>query len=111
MTTDIAAVERERITARVPRELRERLEEAAGRAGATLNQFLVQAAIEKADAILEREQVTRLSARDAEWLLAMLDAPPRPPSDRLQRALDVHHEASGGDPDRTPRRAPRSQEV
>ncbi|MCU0975511.1 MAG: DUF1778 domain-containing protein [Steroidobacteraceae bacterium] len=111
MTTDTAAVERERITARVPRELRERLEEAAGRTGATLNQFLVQAAVEKADAILEREQVTRLSARDVERLLAMLDAPPRPPGDRLQRALDAHQKASGGDPDRAADRAPRSQDV
>ena len=102
---------RGRIAARVPRELRERLEEAAGRTGATLNQFLVQAAIEKADAILEREQVTRLSARDVESLLAMLDAPPRLPSDRLQRALDAHHKASAGDPDRTSHRAARSQDV
>lgn len=111
MTTDTAAVERERITARVPRELRERLEEAAGRTGATLNQFLVQAALEKADAILEREQVTRLSARDAEWLLAMLDAPPLPPGDRLQRALDAHQKASAGDPDRAADHTPRSQDV
>lgn len=111
MTTDVAAAERERITARVPREIRERLEEAAGRTGATLNQFLVQAAVEKAEAILEREQVTRLSARDAESLLAMLDAPPRSPSDRVQRALDSHQKAIGGDPDRTPHRAARSQDL
>ena len=49
MTADVAAAERERIPARVPREIGERLEEAAGRTGATLNQFLVQAAVEKAE--------------------------------------------------------------
>lgn len=100
MTTDTATLERERITARVPKDIRERLEEAAGRTGATLNQFLVQAAVEKAEAIFERERVTHLSARDAEWLLDLLDAPPPPPNKRLRRALEIHQKATGGDPNR-----------
>ena len=52
----------------MPKEVRDRLEEAADRTGATINQFVVQAALEKADQILERDRVTRLSARDAESL-------------------------------------------
>ncbi len=100
MASESAALERERISARVPRDVRQRLEEAADRSGATLNQFLVQAAIEKADRILEREKVTQLSARDAEWLLNVLDQTPRPPNAKLQRALDSYKKATRGDPNR-----------
>jgi len=100
MASDTAALERDRISARVPKEVRERIEEAADLCGATLNQFLVQAAIEKADRVLERERVTRLSARDAEWLLSVLDQPPRPPNVKLQRALENYDKATRGDPNR-----------
>lgn len=101
MAADTPALERERITARVAKDVRERIEEAADRSGATLNQFLVQAAIEKADQVLEREKVMQLSARDAEWLLNVLDQPPRPPNAKLQRALDDYQKATRGDPNRT----------
>ena len=100
MVSDTEALERERISARVPKDVRERLEEAAGRTGATLNQFLVQAAVEKANQVLERERVTRLSARDAEWLLNVLDRPPRPANARLKRALKNYYKATRGDPNR-----------
>lgn len=100
MVSDTEALERERISARVPKDVRERLEEAAGRTGATLNQFLVQAAVEKANQVLERERITRLSARDAEWLLNVLDRPPRPANARLKRALKNYYKATRGDPNR-----------
>ncbi len=100
MASDTEALEKERITARVPRAVRQRLEQAAGRSGATLNQFVVQAAIEKADQVLEREKVMKLSARDAEWLLNLLDQPPRPPNAKLQRALDDYQKATSGDSNR-----------
>ncbi len=100
MASDTAALEKERITARVPKDVRERIEEAADRSGATLNQFLVQAAIEKADQVLERETVTRLSARDAEWLLSVLDRPPRSPNAKLQRASENYEKATRGNPNR-----------
>jgi uncharacterized protein (DUF1778 family) len=100
MASDTAALERDRISARLPKDVRERIEEAADRSGATLNQFLVQAAIEKADQILEREKVMQLSARDAEWLLHLLDQPPRAPNAKLQRALDDYQKATCGDSNR-----------
>jgi uncharacterized protein (DUF1778 family) len=43
-----AKKETERITVRVSLDIREKLTEAAAFSGATLNQFLVQAALEKA---------------------------------------------------------------
>ena len=57
---------KDRITARVSVDTREQLIEAAAFSGTTLNQFLVQAAIEKAQSIIEKERVIRLSCRDAE---------------------------------------------
>jgi uncharacterized protein (DUF1778 family) len=100
MSADTPALERDRISARLPKDVRERIEEAAYRCGSTLNQFLVQAAIEKADHILEREKVMKLSARDAEWLLNVLDQPPRSPNAKLQRALDDYQKATRGDSNR-----------
>ncbi len=100
MASNTAVRDRERISARVSKDVRERLEEAADRSGATLNQFLVQAAVEKADQVLERERVTRLSARDAEWMLSILDQPPRSPNVKLQSALDNYQKATRGDPNR-----------
>jgi uncharacterized protein (DUF1778 family) len=111
MASDTEALEKERITARVPKEVRQRLEQAAGRSGATLNQFVVQAAVEKADQILERERVTQLSTRDAEWLLSVLDGPPRPPNLKLKRALEHYHKATREDPNRAFDWPPRSDDV
>ena len=57
---------KERISARVPKPVRKTLEEAAALSGATLNQFVVQAALKEAHAVLEQERIIRLSRRDAE---------------------------------------------
>lgn len=43
--------------------------------GATLNQFMVEAALEKADRLMERETIISLTHRDAAMLLEMLDQP------------------------------------
>lgn len=69
---------RTRITARVPEALRDTLEQAAQLQGATLNQFLVQSAFEKAQQVLERETVIRLSRRDAQHVFELLEHPPKP---------------------------------
>ena len=53
----------ERIPARMPLEVYERIATAAQTIGATLNQFLVQSALDKANDILERERVITLSTR------------------------------------------------
>jgi uncharacterized protein (DUF1778 family) len=45
--------------------------------GATVNQFLVQAALKEAQAVIEREDVLRLSPRDWSWLLDVMGKPPR----------------------------------
>jgi uncharacterized protein (DUF1778 family) len=69
---------RKRITARVSRKVRTTLEQAAELLGATVNQFVVQTAYEEAQRILERETIIRLSQKDAQKVLALIDSPPKP---------------------------------
>ena len=91
---------RGRVSARLPRALQNRLAAAAELVGATVNQFIVQAALEKAEQVIEHERVIKLSTRDTKQLLAALDSP-RPPNDRLQAALVRHRELMRGASDRT----------
>ena len=83
--------ERIRITARVPAEMRDALEQAAQLQGATLNQFVVQSAYQEAQRILERETVLRLSQRDAQKVFSMLEHPPKA-NKHLKEAVKVYHE-------------------
>ena len=76
----------ERITARVSAEIRNRLIEAASISGATLNQFLVQAAIEKAQSVIEKERVVRLSYKDAETFFNAIENPPKV-NDKLKAVI------------------------
>jgi uncharacterized protein (DUF1778 family) len=78
-----------RITARISSAVRERLESAAALSGATLNQFVVQAALKEANKILEEERVIVLSERDADTVFGLLENPPIPNA-RLQEAAIKH---------------------
>ncbi len=77
---------RKRITARVSGSVRDTLEQAAELLGATVNQFVVQAAYSEAQRVVERESIIRLSQRDARKVLALLDNPPKP-AKRLKDAV------------------------
>lgn len=76
----------ERLTARVPPNVRELIAQAAQAVGATVNQFLVQSAVEKATEVLERERVLSLSSRDAQKVFDLMETPPSP-SECLKEAL------------------------
>lgn len=69
---------RTRITARVSDDVRDTLEQAAELLGATVNQFVVQTAYAEAQRVIERESVIRLSQKDAQAVLTLLDNPPKP---------------------------------
>ena len=98
METNI--VKQDRIGARVPHAVYETLCKAAELSGATVNQFLVQSALKEAQAVIEREQVIRLSTRDWDWVLNLLDNPPAPnaklkaATDRYQKAKDDNANSS-----------------
>lgn len=93
-----SAAKQERIGARVPPEVYETLNRAAGLIGATVNQFLVQSALKEARAVIEREQTIRLSQRDCERLLDLLDHPPKPNA-RLKAAMKNYEKTKRADAD------------
>jgi uncharacterized protein (DUF1778 family) len=78
-----AIAKQDRIGARVPREVYETLCRAAELTGATVNQFLVQ-------------EVIRLSPRDWNWLLDLMENPPRPNA-KLKAALKRYRKAKQDD--------------
>ena len=88
----------DRIGARVPHEVYETLCKAAELSGATVNQFLVQSALKEAQAVIEREQLIRLSVRDWNWMLDLLENPPKPNA-RLKAALKRYQKAKRDDAD------------
>lgn len=94
------AVKQERIGARVPQDVYETLNRAAGLTGATVNQFLVQSALKEAQAVIDREQTIRLSRRDGERMLALLENPPKPNA-RLKAAMKHYQSARRSDVDRS----------
>ncbi len=83
-----------RIGARVPHDVYETLCRAAELSGATVNQFLVQSALKEAQAVIEREEVIRLSSRDWNWLLDLMESPPKP-TPALRAALKRYQKAKG----------------
>lgn len=94
----IATAQQDRIGARVPRDVYETLRRAAELTGATINQFLVQSALKEAQAVIEREQLIRLSRRDCERLLDLLENPPEP-SPRFEAAMRHYQHAKRDDAD------------
>lgn len=77
-----------RITARVDADTQDLLTKAAAIAGMTsINSFVLNAAIEKAKQVIEREQVLKLSQDDAMLLMEALDRPAEVNS-RLKAASD-----------------------
>jgi uncharacterized protein (DUF1778 family) len=75
-----------RIPARMPQVVYEKITEAAALLGSTLNQFLVSAALDKANAILEQERVLNLHFQSAKIVLDLISNPPEP-NDALKRAM------------------------
>jgi uncharacterized protein (DUF1778 family) len=65
------------------------LQTAADLVGATLNQFVVQAAMEKAEKLIENETSMRLSRRESLRLLNLLDNPP-PRNEKFPAAQARH---------------------
>lgn len=88
------SIKTERITARVSESIKDTLGVAANLMGATLNQFLVQAAVEKAENIIERGKVISLSSKDAQLFFNILDSPPEP-NKKLKSAFDNYKSIIG----------------
>ena len=84
--------EKERISARVPKHAYQALTQAAEISGATLNQFLVQAALEKAQIVIEKNRTIKLTTRSAKVFFEAIERPPKP-TDKLKRAMKIYKES------------------
>ena len=58
----------------------------------------MQSALKEAQAVIEREEVIRLSPRDWTWLLALADNPPKPNA-KLKAALNRYKQSKLADAD------------
>ena len=67
-----------RLALRLTEEHKERIEQAAAMTGQTINSFASSELIKRSEEILEKEEVRRLSNRDRDIFLALLDADPEP---------------------------------
>ena len=78
-----------RVVARIPPAVKDTLQQAADLSVATLNQFLVQAALTAANQILETQRTIFLSERDAQTVFDLLENPPAP-NQQLLAAVNRH---------------------
>ena len=85
----MTTIKNERITARVSEQVKDTLATAANITGATLNQFLIQAALEKAEQIIEKDKIIHLSQTDAKVFFEALENPPAPNS-KLDNAFKTY---------------------
>jgi uncharacterized protein (DUF1778 family) len=88
------SVKNERITARVTEQVKNTLSIAANIMGATLNQFLIQAALEKAENIIEKDKIIYLSEEDIQLFFSALDNPPEA-NKKLKNAFVEYKEKMG----------------
>ena len=81
----------ERVSARVPAQVYQTLTQAAEIAGTTMNQFLVQSALEKARIIIEKDRVIDLTVRSANVFFEAIEKPPAP-NKKLKEAMKAYKE-------------------
>ena len=88
----------QRVSARVPSNVFNILAQAAELTGSTLNQFLVQSALEKAEKVIERERFIKMTERSAVAFFNALENPPEP-NQKLKQAVLAYKDAFGGPQD------------
>ena len=79
----------QRVSARVTPKVYETLAQAAELSGATLNQFIVQSAYEKAQEVIEKERFIKMTARSASAFFETLEHPPEP-TKKLKKAVKLY---------------------
>lgn len=83
----------QRVSARVPPHVYDMLSQAAELTGSTVNQFLVQSALDKAQKVMEREHFIRMTTRSASLFFDTLENPPEP-NKKLKHAIKAYKGSS-----------------
>ena len=80
-----------RLSIRLPANVKERIEQAAMISGVSLTDFTIANLTESAEEVLERHHFRKLSKRDRDIFLAMLDADNKP-NKKLVAAFKARNE-------------------
>ena len=83
------AEKKSRLVTRIPLPVRNTIQAAADLEGASLNHFVVRAALSQAQEILERETIIRLNREQTARVFELLDDPPKPNA-ALRSARALH---------------------
>ncbi len=78
-----------RLNFRLSSEAKEKIERAAVASGLTVTDFAVHSLINTAEAVLERQHMRKLTNRDRDVFLALLDADDEP-NEALKKAFQAH---------------------
>lgn len=82
-----------RVSARVPDHIYQKLIQAADLMGTTMNQFLVQSAMEKAQKVIENRYVIELTTRSAKTFFDAVENPPAP-NKKLRDAMKAYKDSN-----------------
>ena len=83
-----------RLNFRLPSEIKERIEDAALVSGVTVTDFAINALADTAEEVLEKHNTRKLSNRDRDIFLAMLENPPEP-NEALKKAVRKFKKRAG----------------
>jgi len=81
-----------RFQTRMPYHVHDKLVHASELSGATLNRFIIQSALEKAQSIIEQERVLNLTEKDAEVFFEAIANPPQPSKELVKAARTYKRE-------------------
>ncbi len=84
-----------RINVRISSELKETIEDAAAALGQSVSEFTISTVVREARLVLQESQVTRLSNRDRDVFLQMLDDVDRKPNAALKAAANRYRKQHG----------------
>lgn len=82
----------ERVTTRINTQVKATLSTAANLTGSTLNQFMVHAALEKAEKLIDQDKIIKLSKLDSEVFFTALEKAPKA-NKKLKAAFEKYKKA------------------
>ena len=97
MPTRNAIAKEDRLSIRIPRDIKEKLMRAATISGVTLGDFVIANTAQAAANVIQSHQLLELSARDYDRLMEALDNAPMPNSALLKAAGDYKQAIADGD--------------
>jgi uncharacterized protein (DUF1778 family) len=80
------------LSVRLPADLKETIKDAAAHLGKSVSDFAVSTLVTTAQTILQQEHVTRLSGRDRDVLIAVLDDADAKPNKALRAAAKKYRD-------------------